>query len=379
MKIAILSTFYPFRGGIAQFNASLYRALEAQGHEVRAYTFTRQYPNALFPGQTQYVTPEDDADPIPSIPILDSANPLSWLSAGRTIRRWEPDVLLMKYWITYFGPSLGTVARRVGPSTRVITVLDNVVPHESRFIDVPFTKYFLRPHDGFVAMSDSVRDDLLRLKPDARVIRQDHPIYDHFGARIDAAAARAQLGVHPTKKTLLFFGFIRHYKGLDLLIDAFAHLDDSYQLLIAGEVYGSFEVYQTQIDAHPRKADIHLFNHYISDHEVPAYFSAADVCVLPYRDGTQSGITNIAYHFNTPLVATRVGGLAETIEPYGTGHVVDEVTPEAIAAGIEHFFLSGPEPYAARIPTMKESTSWAAMARVVTEFAESLGGGRGRG
>ena len=372
MKIAFLSTFYPFRGGIAQFNASLYRALEAQGHDVKAYTFSRQYPDFLFPGQTQYVTPDDQADPIPSEALLDSANPISWVRTGQAIRRWKPDLLLMKFWITYFGPSLGTAARIVGRDAKVVTVLDNVIPHERRFIDVPFTKYFLGAHDGFVAMSDSVRDDLLSLKPDARVIRQDHPIYDHFGERVEVAAARTHLGLHPTKKTLLFFGFIRHYKGLDLLIDAFSQLDDSYQLIIAGEVYGSFDAYADQIAASPRKADIHVFTRYIPDHEVPYFFSAAEVCVLPYRDGTQSGITNIAYHFNTPLVATRVGGLAETIEPYRTGRVVERVDPTALAEGIRAFYADGPADFAARIPAMKDATSWPAMARVVTEFAAGL-------
>jgi glycosyltransferase involved in cell wall biosynthesis len=372
VKIAYLSTFYPLRGGIAQFNASLYRALEKQGHEVKAFTFSRQYPNFLFPGQTQYVTPDDKAEPIPSEEILDSAIPFSWYKTARTIRKWEPDLLMMKYWISYFGPSLGTVARKLKNSTTVVTILDNVIPHEKRFMDSSFTKYFLRQNHGFVAMSNSVRDDLLTLRPGANCIRQDHPIYDHFGARVGVAEARKHLGLHPDKKTLLFFGFIRKYKGLDLLIKAFAELDDSYQLVIAGEVYGSFEEYQQLLDASPRKADIHVFTRYIPDHEVPFFFCASEVCVLPYRDGTQSGITNIAYHFNTPLIATPVGGLSETILPFHTGLMTGEVSPSSIAAGIRQFYADGPEGFSQRIPQMKEKTSWAAMARVLTEYASTL-------
>lgn len=372
MKIAYLSTFYPLRGGIAQFNASLYRALERQGHEVKAFTFSRQYPGFLFPGETQYVTKDDKADPIPSLEILDSANPLSWLRTGRTISKWQPDLLVMKYWITYFGPSLGTVAKKVGRNAKVITILDNVIPHEPRIIDKPFTRYFLRQHDGFIAMSNKVRDDLLSLQPGAKVIRQDHPIYDHFGARVPVADARRHLGLHPDKKTLLFFGFIRDYKGLDLLIDAFAELDETYQLVIAGEVYGSFDEYQQHIDRNPRKADIHVFTRYIPDHEVPYFFCSSEVCVLPYRDGTQSGITMIAYHFETPLVATRVGGLPETIEPYGTGLVVDKVEPAAIAEGIRRFYAQGPETFASRVPVLKEKTNWAVMAQALTGLADSL-------
>lgn len=372
MKIAYLSTFYPLRGGIAQFNASLYRALEKQGHEVKAFTFSRQYPQFLFPGKTQYVTDDDKAEPIPSEEILDSANPFSWYKTARRIRKWEPDLLVMKFWISYFGPSLGTVARKLKKDTKVVTILDNVIPHEKRFMDASFTKYFLRQNHGFIAMSNSVRDDLMTLSPHANCIRQDHPIYDHFGARVSTAEARKHLSLHPDKKTLLFFGFIREYKGLDLLIKAFADLDESYQLVIAGEVYGSFTEYQHLIDASPRKSDIHVFTRYIPDHEVPMFFCSSEVCVLPYRDGTQSGITNIAYHFNTPLIATPVGGLAETILPYRTGLVTGAVSPAAIAESIRAFYAEGPQGFSERIPQMKDKTSWAAMARVLTDFAKDL-------
>jgi len=248
MKIAYLSTFYPFRGGIAQFNASLFRELEKK-HEIIPFNFTRQYPDILFPGKTQYVTDEENADPVKSIQILDSINPFSYFSTARHIKAFKPDLLIMKYWMSFFGPSLGTVAKLMPKQTRVITILDNVIPHEKRFFDRAFTSYFLNQSDGFIAMSDTVKNDLVSLQPNAKYIRKEHPLYDHFGKKVEQMKARQQLKISPIKKTLLFFGFIRDYKGLDVLIKAFDLLDDSYQLIIAGETYGSFEKYQRLINS----------------------------------------------------------------------------------------------------------------------------------
>ncbi len=212
MKIAYLSTFYPFRGGIAQFNANLYNTLQKE-HEVIPFTFKRQYPQILFPGKTQYVTPDDPAMPIDSIPVLDTANPLQYHAAARKIAQTQPDVLIMKYWMSYFAPSLGVVAHQLKKQgCKVITILDNVIPHEQRFFDKPLTRWFLRQNTGFVAMSSSVRDDLVSLYPEARYIQQAHPLYDHFGTAINQQTARQQLGIDPAKKTLLFFGLIRDYK-----------------------------------------------------------------------------------------------------------------------------------------------------------------------
>ena len=372
MKIAYLSSFYPLRGGIAQFNASLYRFFEKE-HEIKAFTFKRQYPEFLFPGETQYVTEKDKADKIDSIPLLDSINPFSYFSTAKAINRFGPDLLIMKYWMSFFGPSLGTVARLMKPHTKVITILDNVIPHEKRIIDEPFTKYFLKQNDGFVAMSDSVKRDLLSFLPQAPVIKLDHPLYDHFGEKLPVKAAREQLKLDPDKKTILFFGFIRKYKGLDLLIKAFDLLDERYQLIIAGESYESFDEYQRLVDAAKLKKNIHVFNQYIGDDEVPAFFSAADVCILPYKSATQSGITSIAIHFDLPLIATDTGGLKEIIHHEKTGLIVSEISAEAIAAAIHTYFDQEKRAaFTAQIKTMKKELSWEYFGRRLMEFSKNL-------
>lgn len=368
MRIAYLSTFYPFRGGIAQFNADLYEEL-ARNHEVKAFTFTRQYPSFLFPGKTQYVTPEDKAKVIDSEAVLDTANPFSWFSAARRIASWKPDLLIMKYWMSYLAPSLGTTARLLRqkgiPS---VTILDNVIPHESRFFDKPFSRWFLRQNSGCVAMSEAVLKDLLALAPDKPCILQPHPLYDHFGEKIGKADARQRLRLDPDRKTLLFFGLIRDYKGLDLLIDAMPMLGAEYQLVIAGESYGSFERYEQQIAASGCADRIRVFNRYIGDEEVPVFFSAADLCVLPYKSATQSGITAIALHFDLPLAATPVGGLAESIEKPGIGVMADGISAEALARAVRSFCAAGPDAFTARIRAVKSSLTWPVFSERILDF-----------
>ncbi|HLB00603.1 MAG TPA: glycosyltransferase [Bacteroidota bacterium] len=373
MKICYLSTFYPYRGGIAQFNASLYRAL-GERHEVTAFNFTRQYPDMLFPGKSQYVQPGDIADPVETRRTLDSINPLSFFKTAAAINRLSPDLLVMKYWMSFFGPSLGAVAGRMKPPTKVVTVLDNVIAHEKRFFDVPFTKYFLRRNHGFVAMSSGVEDDLVSLAgPEVRRMRIPHPLYDHFGTKTDAAAARARLGIPPGSRVVLFFGFIRDYKGLDLLIEAIGALDERYALVIAGETYGSFEKYDAIIRQSPMKKSIFVFNDYIPDSRVPDFFSAADVCVLPYRSATQSGITSIAYHFDLPVIATDVGGLAEDVSGRGTGLVVHRPAAQDLADGIRKYFDSGMISVCVeQITRVKREESWSNFAEKLTAFAGSL-------
>ena len=371
MKIAYLSTFYPFRGGIAQFNANLSKELQKE-HEVIPFTFKRQYPQFLFPGTTQYITADDHAIPINSIPVLDTANPLTYKMSARQIAKSKPDVLIMKYWMTYFAPSLGTVANYLKKQDcKVISILDNVIPHERRFFDKPLTTWFLKQNSGFVAMSESVRDDLLSLQPDARFILQEHPLYDHFGEKMDKPFAREQLEIDPEKKTLLFFGLIRDYKGLDLLIDAMPLLDESFQLVIAGESYGDFGKYRQAIDSSPARERIKVLNRYIADDEVPQLFSAADLLVTPYRSATQSGVIPIAYHFDLPVLATDVGGLKESIERAGTG-LVCFPTVESLSEGIQKFFQSERELFIANIQKEKKALSWEVFADALTGFVKAI-------
>lgn len=370
MRIAILSSFYPLRGGIAQFSANLLAALSEEGHTVKAFSFSRQYPGILFPGKTQYVTPEDtEAVPVESEALLDTANPFSWGKTSRRIRAWKPDILLTRYWMSWFAPSVGWVQRHVG--CPVVAILDNVIPHEPHFFDKPLTKWFLRGADGFVTMAGSVNEDLLSLRPDAESIILPHPIYSHFGSPVPRDEAEKILGLRPGMKNLLFFGLIREYKGLDILLEAFRDLPDDYQLIVAGEPYGSFEPYQRIIDTLPGKDRVHLFPEYIPDSGVRKYFSAADVTVLPYRTATQSGISAISYHFDVPMIVTDTGGLRETVGDRGTGLVAPKATPSAVREEILRFFSdpSVREGCRKSILREKDRLSWERFARGVAEFA----------
>ncbi len=372
VKIAILSCFYPYRGGIAQFNANIFNEL-GKSHEVRAFNFKRQYPAILFPGKTQYVTEQDDAIRIESTPVLDSINPLSYISTSKAIREWEPDLLLMRYWISFFAPSQGYVARHQLGKTKVISILDNVIPHEKRPFDRALTRYFLSGSDGYVVLSSSVGEDLIKLKPDSHFKVIPHPLYNHFGRRVERELSIDRLSLEKSKRNILFFGLIREYKGLDILIDAFSLLDDSYQLIIAGEPYGSFERYSSQIANSPAKERIKLFTRYIPDNEVPLFFSSADVVVLPYRSATQSGISAISYHFGVPIITTNVGGLKEIIEKQGTGIVVDSPESSAIAAGIREFFEGGDrDAYIKGIERAKVELSWEGFSKELIDFYNTL-------
>ncbi len=373
MKIAYLSTFYPFRGGIAQFNAALYRQFAA-GHETRAFTFTRQYPDILFPGNSQFVEKGDITDKVDSIAVLDSIKPFNWGKAARKIIEFGPDLLVMKFWMPFFGPSLNSVAKKLRQAGTInITILDNVIPHEKRPGDIFFTKRFLEANDGFIVMSNTVKNDLLKLKPGASFNYHPHPLYDHFGARVDKTEARKTLGIPEDKKVLLFFGFIRGYKGLDILLRALNMLDDSYALVIAGEVYGSFGEYEAIIAENQLESRIIKHVRYISDGEVPVYFSASDVCVLPYKSATQSGIIGITYHFGLPVIATDTGSLREMVEPYEAGMIIDRAEPRMLAAAIEEYFDKQLySVFSGNIEKYKESNNWQTLSEIILELSGRL-------
>lgn len=373
MKISYLSTFYPYRGGIAQFNASLYREL-ARANEIQAFTFTVQYPSFLFPGKTQYVQKGDHTDIIRSIRILNSANPLTYRYAASRISKFDPDINIMKFWTPYFAPSLGYVAgklRRHG--TKNIAILDNVIPHEKHPGDIRLIKYFLNRCAGFVCMSSTVRTDLLSLKPNANYIDLEHPLYTHFPPKPDRNEALKALGLDPANKYLLFFGFIRKYKGLDLLLEALKLLPEDYHLIIAGEVYGKYGEYEELTQKLNLEKRISKNIRYISDNEVQNFFAAADAAVLPYRSATQSGIIGIAYNYDLPVIATDTGSLREMIEKYSTGLLVEKPEPALIAAKIQEYFGQNLRPkFEANIQNYKQEASWQNFAARLVEFADSI-------
>ena len=309
-----------------------------------------------------------------STSLLDTANPFTYIKTYRAIREWKPDVLIVRYWMSYFAPSLGYITRKMKKHCKVISILDNVIPHEQRFFDTPLTRYFLKGSTGCVTLCEAVSEDLLKMKPDARYTVIQHPLYSHFGLKKPREDAERKLGLKSGKKNILFFGLIRKYKGLDILLEAFEKLPDDYQLIIAGEPYGSFEPYQKIIDRLPGKERIVKVLKYIKDSEVSDYFSAADLAVLPYRSATQSGISSVSYHFEVPMIVTDVGGLKETIGDRGTGLVSEHGTPEAIASEIERYFADPQiaEDCIMNIRSEKERLSWSGFADRLIGFIGQL-------
>lgn len=342
MKIVILGPAWPYRGGIAAFGERLAREYQRQGHEVELVTFTLQYPGFLFPGKTQYST-----DPAPegmSIRrLMSSVNPFSWLRTGRYIRRQKPDLVISAYWLPFMAPCLGTVLRVAkGKGTRRVAILHNLIPHEHRPGDRLFSRYFVGSNDAFVTLSRSVLDDIDHFDPRKRKPRtySPHPLYDHYGTTLDRAEACRLLGLEENHRYVLFFGFIREYKGLDLLLDAMSdprlrELD--VKLLVAGEFYGDPKPYHEQIARLGIGERVVLKTDFIPDSEVNRCFSVADVVAQPYRSATQSGVSQIAYHFEKPMVVTNVGGLPEIV-PDGKAGFVVEPDGKAIADALVRYF-----------------------------------------
>ena len=351
MRIAILSCFYPFRGGISQFNTYLLKELSKK-HDVKAFNFKRQYPGILFPGKTQKVAQDDDALPVESISVLDTANPLTYGKTAKVIAEYGPDLLITRYWMSYFAPSLGSVTSKVASilkkkgksGFKAVAIADNIIPHEKHFFDIPLARFFVRRQSGIVTLSHSVEQELHQICPEAKSLTIPHPLYSNFGERTDTLEARKKLGMRGSdeeilsRKVLLFFGLIRDYKGLDLLLEAMPLLDGSYTLVVAGENYGSFEKYSQIINSErfaPVRNNLILVNRYIPDGEVKVFFSAADVSVLPYRSATQSGISSISWNFDVPLITTPVGGLVESVGQAGTGMLTESVSAKGVADAVK--------------------------------------------
>ncbi len=375
-KIIILGTAHPFRGGLASYNERLALEFQNEGHNVEIITFTTQYPNFLFPGKSQF-----SEEPAPSnlriTRKVSSVNPFNWLKVGRHIRKERPDILIFKYWLPFMGPCFGTIARRVKKNkhTKIITILDNVIPHENRIGDKQFTNYFLRPIDGFISMSKSVQNDLATF--DALKPRDfnPHPIFDNFGELVSKKEAKSFLNLNPTNRYILFFGIIRDYKGLDLLLDAFAQIkdqDNNLKLLIAGEYYSNEEKYQTQIKSLRLENDVIVVNKFIKDSEVGQYFRACDIVAQPYKNATQSGVTQIAYHFETPILVTNVGGLPEMIPHEKVGYVVEKEPSEIAAALTNYFTENRAEEFEKNLKEEKKKYLWDKLTRKILILAEQI-------
>ena len=344
MKITILSTAYPLRGGIAHFNGLLYKELN-KNHEVNVITFKRQYPSILFPGKSQ-LEENNSVEKIPTEELVDSINPFNWIKIGLKIKKDCPDLLIYKYWMPFFGPCFGTITRfaKKNKKTKVITICDNVIPHERKPLDISFTKYFFNKVDFFVLLSEKVKNDLLKLYPKAKNKVLPHPIYSNFGVPVSKEEAKSFLKI-TDEKIILFFGFIRDYKGLDVLLEAMSILKEklNIKLLVAGEFYSNKEKYLNQIEKLNIKENLLMFTDFIPTSEVKYYFSASDCVILPYRNATQSGIVQIAMNFRKPVIAANVGGLDEVIREDETGFIIEKEKPEQLADAILRFYTGNKE------------------------------------
>ena len=360
MKIVIVGTAYPLRGGIAHYNALLYKHLSKQ-HDVEIVTFSRQYPTFLFPGKTQEEHGNQE-NAIPGEQLIDSINPWTWFTAAKAIIRKKPDLLVFKYWLPFFGPCFGTIARLVRRKTgaKVLFICDNIIPHERRIGDRIFTRYAFGAVDSFIVQSGAVAKELNVFHPGARYALVAHPVYEIFGSSYAKNEARAKLGI-TDERVILFFGYIRRYKGLHILLDAMPSILKStkVKLLVVGEFYDDEQKYRQQIKERGLQNDVLVHSDYVPNDEVGVYFSAADVVVLPYISATQSGIVQIAYQFDRPVIATDVGGLAEVVLDRRTGFIVKPESPQEVADAVTRFYSEGREAeFVRNVQEEKKKYSW---------------------
>lgn len=373
-KVIIIGPAHPLRGGLATFNERLAFQFQEENFETTIYTFSLQYPNFLFPGTTQY-----SSDPAPTninIKVcINAVNPFNWLKIGGELKKIKPHLIVVRYWLPFMGPCLGTILRGVKKNkfTKIICIADNIIPHEKRFGDKAFTKYFLQPIDAFITMSQSVLNDL-RLFTQKPAVQVTHPLYDNFGEALTKVAARKHLGLPENEKIILFFGFIRKYKGLDLLFEAMHILKNkspetsAIKLLVAGEFYEDNEPYNKQIKELGIATSLILKTEFIADSEVKFYLSAADFVIQPYKNATQSGVTPLAYHFNKPMLVTNVGGLPDLVPNKKVG-LVAEPNPNDIANKIEDLYTIGEAYFLPHLIEEKKKYSWSILVKKILHQA----------
>ena len=377
MKIVIIGPAHPLRGGLASYNERLAKQFHREGHDTSIYTFSLQYPSFLFPGTTQFSTEPAPKDLSIHI-VINSINPFNWLKIGNRLKNEKPDLIVVRYWLPFMGPCLGTIIRRVKKNkhTKVVCIADNIIPHEKRMGDKPFTKYFVKPIDAFITMSENVMVDLKLFAPGKPAKFVAHPLYDNFGEKISREEARAKLGIDIHENILLFFGFIRKYKGLDILLDAMkilqpsgnSPLGDGGKLLIAGEFYEDRKLYNEQIERLGIKDSLILHTDFIPDSEVKYYLCAADVVIQPYRNATQSGVTPLAYHFEKPMIVTNVGGLPSLVPDDKVG-LIAEPNAASIAEKIIEYFKKGEAHFLPYLVEEKKKYSWDKLTETIFTIA----------
>lgn len=378
MKIYILGPAHPYRGGLASIMETMARTFQQRGDEVEILTFKVQYPDFLFPGKSQTLTTPPPED-LQITRAVNTVNPLNWIAIGRKIRREKPDFVLLKYWTPFMAPCFGTIARiaRRNHHTKFICQIDNVEPHESHVVDRPFNRYFLRAIDGFIYMSEQVHSEL-KTYTSAPALFSPHPMFENLGARVDRDEACRAIGIEPKNQYALFFGLIRDYKGVDLLLEAWSklkresRLPQSRKLIIAGEFYTDKKPYTELIERNGLKNDVILRDMFIADEDVKNYFSTADVVVLPYKTATQSGVTQIAYNFSLPMIVTDVGGLPEIV-PNGKVGIICQPAVASIAEAIDAVYKGDTlSRFVENMHEERKRFSWSTMCDRITELYEKV-------
>lgn len=380
MKVILLGPAYPYRGGPATFNDRLARQFIAEGHDIEVITFRLQYPGFLFPGKTQFT---DGPAPkgVRIERLINSVNPFNWISAGKKIKRIIPDLLIVRYWLPFMAPCFGTIARiaKSNKHTSVICIFDNVIPHEKRIGDRSLTKYFTSGIDGAIVMSNTVGNELRTFRDNIPIKLSPHPLFDGYGVSVPREEAATSLKMDPGNLYLLFFGFIRAYKGLDLMIEAFSDSrlrNKRLKLIVAGEFYEDPAPYMRLVSKYKLENDVIFFDQFIKDIEVPLFFSIADLIVQPYLTATQSGVTQIAFHYEKPMLVTDVGGLSEIVKDGECGYVVKPEADYIAAAILDYFDNNRKELLTAGVKREKEKFTWDKMTRAINEVYENIVRGR---
>jgi len=375
-KIFVIGPAWPLRGGLATFDELFCRSLCELGHDAQIISYSLQYPNFLFPGSTQYDQSGIAPAGIKIHTLINSVNPFNWIKTARFIKKEKPDFVVVRYWIPFMGPALGTICKSIAKNgVKVIAITDNVIPHEKRAGDTAFTRYFIKHCQGFVTMSKAVLSDLGKFTSSSHKKFLLHPLYTAFGKKVDKLEARKMLNIPAGDKTILFFGLIRHYKGLDMLLGAMADpriKELNLKLLVAGEFYEDKKPYTDSIEKHQLQNNVILFDKFIPNEEVKYYFSAADLLTLPYRSATQSGVTQVAFQFEKPTLVTNVGGLSEIIPHNKCGYVVDS-NPKAIADSIIDYFTNDREAaMTAAMAEEKKKYDWSIFSNEIVTLYEDL-------
>ena len=374
-KIIIIGPAHPLRGGLASFNERMALAFQHAGHSVEVYSFSLQYPSLLFPGKSQF-----SSEPTPKNilihTVINSINPFNWIKIGKEIKNKNPDLVVFRYWIPFMAPCFGTISKMIKRNhhTKIMCIADNILPHEKRIGDYQLTSFFVKNIDGFITMSEKVTHDLLKFSDKKPFKQALHPLYDNFGEKIDKRLSRNKLHLDDDKNILLFFGFIREYKGLDLLIQAMADeriKNKNYYLVVAGEFYQKKEPYLDLIHQKGLENQIKIIEDFIPDSMVKYYCCASDVIVQPYKRATQSGVTPLAYHFEKPMIVTNVGGLPNMVKNEETG-LIAEPNPASIADQIVKYFEKGETFFIPQLIKEKERFSWLNFTRTIIEVSNDI-------